>query len=208
MTSRKTRRSRGSNRGAVMLVVMLLLMMATSTATFAMHATSSEIRASGYTRLALQAQSVGETGLVAGVSMVDQMGAGALQHALMTTETNPSVKPSVAAFEPEIPNGKHNYRIYPEDFLTGDPIDVDGFGPGRIHEPTFIVDINDDFVYTGTIAGQRSDGFSRLQYLHATYTSRGRMRIPGDVRLTGDTRGMNEAASDARAYGISGPFGR
>ncbi len=211
--NRSKRKNR--DRGAVMLVVMLMLLMATSTATFAMHATSSELRAAGYTRLAFQAEYVGETGVVCGMALVDELGAAALQYALLASENDTSLLPSIAGLEPPLLAGKRMYRMHIEDFTSGNVLPPDGDAvvgsdgrPQQLHTPDFVVDVSDDFVYTGAIAGQRADGYGRLQFMYATYTSRGRMELPSDVEMANDTRGVHESASDARAFGLSGPFGR
>ena len=189
-----------------MVIVMLILLMVTATAVFAVHATTYEIRAAGHMRQAMQAQYVAETGLTGSLAMVDSLGPAALLHAMERSEP-----PHLAPFEPELLTGKQGYRMYLDDFSTGAgmPVTTESLGGDvQPYAPLFAVDVNDNYVFTGVIAGHRSDGHSRLRFMQATYTSRGRTRLAsGDFTSAGDTRGYHESASDARAEGLSGPFG-
>lgn len=206
--------------GAAMLIVMLVLLMTTGVAVFAVHTTSAEIRAAGAARQALQTQYVAESGLVAAITYSDMIQPAGVQYALERA-TLPGAGYMSQFFEPELLAGKHNYRLYLSDMTTsppaGLPIETDaarGLSLGRSAlAPWFVVDINDDLGYTAPIAGHRSDGEGTLRYMAATYTSRGRTRVPAAVgtdipRSTGDTRPYLEGAADARAYVVLGPYGR
>ncbi len=192
-----------------MLIVMLVLLAATATATFAMHATSYEIRASGYGRQALQTRFVAESGLQGGIAAVDSMGPASLDAAMQR-----STPPVLVPFEPNLLPGKYGYRMYLADFSpTAPPIETDpartpSLGPYMGYRPQFILDVNDSHTFTRPIAGDRSDGYGELQFLAATYTSRGRTPVTGtDYRTLGDTRDYHEGASDARAHVVLGPYG-
>ena len=97
------------------------------------------------------------------------------------------------------------------------------FGPGMGYAPTFVVDVNDEYVFSGVVPGQRADGLGALEYVSATYTARGAARVGGgldgysrhgaadDSGSTQDDwmrRGYHETVSTARAIGISGPTRR
>ena len=203
-----------------MFVVMLVLLMTTGVAVFAVHTTTSEIRAAGAARQALQTQYVAESGLVAAITYSDVIQPAGVELALAATVL-PGAGYMSQFFEPELQSGKHNYRLYLSDMTTsptaGFPIETDATrGPslGRSAlAPWFVVDINDDYTYTAPIAGHRADGAGSLRFMAATYTARGRTRVPSSVgtdvpRSTGDTRPYLEGAADARAYVVLGPYGR
>ena len=223
-------------KGAAMLIVMLMLLSGTATAMFAIHATTSEIRSSGYARQALQAEYVADAALTTAMANVDFHGPAAMVSALQLTEGNTTDMPGS---EPDILVGRRNYRIYMADYcvdtasgsacsqsqqvtqaedqdnLQG-PLPRNSVGGERQpFRPDFAVDVNDDYVFTAVLAGNRSDSGSRLRYLAATYTARGRMVVDidydvgtdDDSQTSTDPRSFHEAASDARAYGVSGPFG-
>jgi len=199
-----------------MLIVMLILLMGTATAIFAIHSTTTEMRAAGYGRQAVQTQYVAEAGLVSSLALVDQLGPQSIIRAM-----EQSAAPPMAAFgEPELLTGKRGYRIYIDDITsttglatTIEPTNHDVLGVRQAYDPRFIVDVNDDYTYEGVVAGERADGGGSVRFMVATYTSRGRTVVSGgDSRTTGggitDTRDYHEGANDSRAYGVSGPFGR
>lgn len=211
-----------------MIIVMLVLLAATALAIFAVHATTFELRAAGHGREAMQSQFLAESGLVAALAMVDQNGPQSILYTMQRTREDSTLSmPTLMPYEPELAPGKEGYRLYLDDLATYGsflPADPEGlYGPAaatdaskQIYQPTFMVDINDHYAYTGAIAGHRSDGYGRLQYLHATYTARGRMRLnpalgadPTDPDLLdSEGRAIHELASDARAHAVTGPFAR
>lgn len=193
-----------------MLIVMLVLLMTTATAVFAVHATTFEIRAAGNTRQAMQTHYLAETGLEASLAQVDRMGPPAIITAMYA-----STPPATEDFgEPPMMSDKHGYRMLTDDFVDASGnhvIDNEAIGGSQQpYEPHVIIDLNDDYVYTGSVPGHRSDGYGRLRFMHATYSAHGRARLPAgeDVTSSGDTRPYHESAADARAEGLSGPFGR
>ncbi len=192
-----------------MLIVMLVLLMTTATAVFAVHATTFEIRAAGNTRQAMQTHYLAEMGLEASLAKVDHMGPSAILTAMYA-----STAPRTQDFgEPPMLPDKHGYRLLTPDFVdpaSNPVIGVESMGGShQPYEPNVVIDLNDDYVYTGAIAGHRSDGYGRLQFMHGTYSAHGRARLAtGDVTSSGDTRPYHETAADARAEALSGPFGR
>src|SRR5690606_6483081 len=169
----RSRRER--KRGAVMIVVMLMLLGVTALALIAIQSTTFEVRASGHLKSAAQTQYVSETGLESALGFVDQVGGAALVQALIQSET--TYPPTMAPFEPELPAGKHNYRIYSSDFTVVPVVNREMVGAEQAYVPLFVVDVNDDHLVSKPIAGHRSDGRGNLRFLRATYTSRGRLRV-------------------------------
>ena len=199
-----------------MLIVMFILLMTTATAVFAIHATSSEIRAAGYSRQAMQTQLIGEAGVMSAFAWVDFYGADALRRAM--TESSQANRTAIgsaldlAPFERALRDGADAHRFDSVDFatLTNAPVEDDGsIGPRSAYDTMVLVDVYDRHRVIRAVPGEQAQGGSRLEYLGATYTSRGRTRLPGDVfsGLPGD-RPFHESASDARAFAISGPIGR
>lgn len=205
-------------QGAAMLIVMLVLLMATAIAVFSVHATSYEIRAAGHMRRAMQTQHVAESGAIGALAWVDRWGPPALLRAMTrTSEAHRSSGEealSLSEFhEPELADGKDGYRMFLEDLQTDDgiPIDRETLGGGaQAYDAQIYVDVYDVYTTTRTLPGYRSDGRGEVKFMRATYTSRGRTRVAaGDVREDDTTvqREYHEGASDARAHGLSGPFG-
>jgi len=209
---------RQEQEGAVMLVVMLVLLMVTATALVGVHTTAYEVRGAGYSRQALQTDYIGESGAQSALAWVDFYGPGALLQAMTrSSELNRATGSQaldLAPFEVPLASNHDAYRLYGTDLgsaMTTVPLDQTSLGQRNAYEPLVLVDIYDAYTYTGAVRGSRSDGRGRLQYLRATYTSRGRTRVRGvgtaDIDSSTGTY-LHESASDARVYGLSGPFGR
>ncbi len=226
-----TRRVRRRERGAAMLVVMLLLIIVTATATFAMHATSIELRSTGHSRQRMQTRYVAEAALVSSLTMLEQAGPEPLAIALERSQSGTTTR-QLGPEEPSMAASQGNHRIDMTDFITssgtmavgreGPPFETtpghESLGVGMGYVPNFAVDINDGYRFTGAVAGHRSDGGSMLDYLAVTYTARGRTQLPGGVDQYSAAhapgtpehmrRGYHESAVNARAIGISGPMRR
>ncbi|MCB9633593.1 MAG: hypothetical protein H6721_15865 [Sandaracinus sp.] len=219
-----TRRSRRHEEGAVMLIVMLVLLTTTALAVFAIHATTTEVRAAGHDRMGSQAQEIGESGLAAAHTWVDVFGPDALSNAMAASSRVVGNTYSLPQpFEPALAADRQGYRLYARDFeavvnaTSGGAVasldldQADLGGANRLYSPSVVVDVYDNHQYTGVLAGYRSDGNSLLRFLGATYTSRGRLRLTAaDGSLIdsddGSGRGFYDSSSDARARGVSGPF--
>ena len=205
-----------------MLVVMFILLMATATAVYAVHSTTYEIRAAGYGRRAMQTQALGENGLVGAMTWVDQNGPDTL---LLSTDRsmNASQGLDLTPFEPALDTGKRGLRLYgthdngsgvsvPGELNTGTRTTIDAtetsLGQRQPFEAMVMVDVYDVHTWTGTIPGYSAAGGASLKFLGATYTSRGRARMPNapTVDAADSYTQFHETASDARARGISGPF--
>jgi hypothetical protein len=209
--SKHRRRIHLRREGAVMLVVMVMLLVSTATAIVAVHGTTYEIRASGHFRQAMQTQYVAETGLMASLTWVDSVGVPALLQAMERVRTMHPVV--LEPFEPNPLPGQNAYRLYVADLAqntSAPPFGPESFGGAtQANQPYVAVDVYDTHVFTGAVAGQRSDGGTPLRFLRATYTSRGRTHLGSEMSLARDSIGdrpRNETASDARARGVSGPF--
>lgn len=226
----RNRRTRTRREGAVMLIAMLVLLMATATATFAVHATSYEIRAAGYTRRATQAQYVGESGLVAMTAWVDYHTPSILKASLdqryqqrqgygsndPVLDLRPFQEPYLAdednsGKEDKVGRRfKHTPAVSDFGHLGGrPPIGAEAVGgPRQAYEPLVAVDVYDTRRYTAKVAGYRQDGKGRMKFMRATFTGRGRIRVKnGDFNtsISGD-RPYHESASDARAFVLLGPY--
>ncbi len=208
--TRKARRPRprGARRreeGAALLVVMLILLMVTATATFAIHSTATEVRAAGNARMAMQSSYLGETALLAAMDWVDAQGPRVLVDMLAAREADEE-QLVMAPFEPPLAENTYAFRIALED-LGGARIAPDTmFGTRSAYAPLAVVDIYDVHVYTGVVAGYSATGGSPMRHVRATYTARSRARID-DASISADHQLLHESAGDARAIGISGPFG-
>lgn len=201
-----------------MLVVLFLLLMTTATAVYAVQSTMTEIRASGHHRMATQTDRLAETGLVAALGWVDRTGPEVLMRSTARSATS---QLNLTPFEPVgLAPGKNGLRLYgggstpdgtvlPGELNAGVANAVDlrenVLGPRQPYEPFLAVDVYDSHQYVGVIPGYPAGGQGNLKFISATYTARGRARIPTEVRET-DQRFANETASDARARGVSGPF--
>ncbi|MCG8555306.1 MAG: hypothetical protein MJD61_08465 [Proteobacteria bacterium] len=219
-----------------MMLVMMVLLVTTAAATMAVTSTNSEMRASGHSRQALQTKYLAEAALIATVHLVDEVGPRALLHAMSLSDP-----PDMSVFnEPDFTDQtidtasgtykKESYRLYMSDYdssLVGSGVppvenktcasgEIGSLGPCQAYTPWFAIDINDQYTFSGVVAGRRVDGHGSLQYMRATYTARGRTLVAGDTGDSGDSdydsssgrRGYHEGASDARAYAVSGPFAK
>jgi len=169
-----------------MLVVMLVLLMLTATAIVGIHTTAYEVRGAGYSRQSLQTDYIGEAGAQAAMAWVDFYGPGALLQAMSQSSTlnraTGTQALDLAPFEEPLAANRDAYRLYGSDLgsaMLSVPLDQTSLGQRNAYEPMVIVDIYDAYTYTGALRGSRSDGRGRLQYLRATYTSRGRTRVRG-----------------------------
>lgn len=208
------RRSRRAERreGAAMLVVMMILLMSTATALFAVHSTTFEIRAAGHTRLAMQAQYVGESALMAARHKVEQVGGDGLARLLVRTSAAQAGTslPMTGMNEPDVMVGKEAYRFYRPDLIFGatTPAAADraaiganrSAAPGAGFDTEYVVDVYDFVVWTAVVAGESAHMPDPRPRYRATLTSRGRIRYAGDTTVTGDDRPFHESASDARAH--------
>jgi hypothetical protein len=220
MTPKRKSGDTRPEEGAVLLVVMLVLLMVTATATFAIHSTASEVRAAGHSRIAMQTDYVAEAALIAAMDWVDRSSPRLLVE-LMDRYESTRTQIDMAPFEPPLyvgtgdattPNREFAYRLYENDLTpvavgggaNPDPIADTSFGLRNAYTPLVLVDVYDVHVYTGVTAGYvASGGSGGFRFLRATYTARGRARLSSG---TAAAQNLHEAAADARAIGISGPF--
>ncbi|MCB9666515.1 MAG: pilus assembly PilX N-terminal domain-containing protein [Myxococcales bacterium] len=207
-----------SEDGAAMLIVMLILLMSTATATFAIQSTGLEIRSAGHERQAAQTHYVTEAGIESALLWVDDMQPSVVAHVLAT-----SSPPDLSAQEPNLMAGKQGYRLVLGDFAAladgqdanGDavrnpPIDTQSDHPslGNVpYQPSFTVDINDNYTYSGAMPGYRVDGRSSMTYMIATYTVRGQTAIPQGGAPNAKISAMN-ATSVGRVFARSGPISK
>jgi len=206
-----------------MLVVMMILLVVTATATFALHTSVVEVRSAGNGRQRMQTRYVAEAALTSAMAMVETSGPGTLQIALDRSTSGTTIR-SLAPEEPPMAANRGNFRIEITDFsgapgIDGQPVSVgagtESVGPGMAYAPSFVVDVNDSYRFTGVVAGARADGNGSLQYVAATYTARGQTAPASDVyspTLAGlaptARRGLHQVVTNARSIGISGPVGR
>lgn len=195
-----------------MLIVMMILLMATATALFAVHATTFEIRAAGHTRMAMQAQYIGEAALMAARFKVEQIGGEGLARLMLQTSAanagNPL--PMTGMGEPNIVAGQPAYRFYPDDLVVDatSAIAVDNESIGAVREGAVVsnyqtralVDVYDFVVWSTVVAGENAHVPDPRPRYRATLTSRGRIRVAGDTAVEDDPREFFESASDARAH--------
>lgn len=201
-----------------MLVVLFLLLMTTATAVYAVQSTMTEIRASGHHRMATQTDRLAETGLTASLAWVDRTGPEVL---MRSTARSAASRLNLAPFEPvSLAPGKNGLRLYgaatapdgsvlPGELNMGvvNAIDEQAnvLGPRQPYVPFLAVDVYDSYRYVGVLPGYPAGGQGNLTFVSATYTARGRARLPNETREA-DQRFAHETASDARARGVSGPY--
>ncbi len=201
-----------------MLVVLFVLLMTTATAVYAVRSTMTEIRAAGHHRMATQTDRLAETGLTAGLAWVDRTGPEVL---LRSTARSAGSRLDLTPFEPVgLAPDKNGIRLYgagaspdgtvmPGELNMGVVNAIDSgdnvLGPRQPYEPFLAVDVYDTYRYVGVLPGYPAGGQGNLTFVSATYTARGRARLPTETREA-DQRFAHETASDARARGVSGPF--
>lgn len=175
--------------GLVMLVTLLVIMMMTSTAVFAMHTSSLELRASGHSRRAMQAEYVSEGTARTAMAVVATMGSETLLYKLRRdrelaggTAGNPEMQGLEATYDP---NQFDVGRLTEGDFnLVGTMTTQDQLGPHEAGEAVRWVDVNDVYVTQLNRAGERSGDGAPAVMMHIVYTARARLR-PNASIVTG-----------------------
>ncbi|QQR91117.1 MAG: hypothetical protein IPJ88_05120 [Myxococcales bacterium] len=206
------RQTHRKEEGAAMLIVMLILLMSTATATFAIQSTGLEIRSAGHERQAIQTHYITEAGIESAMSWVDQTSPNVLAH-IMASSTAPAL-----TNEPSLLSGKQGFRLTLADFAVDQSTQSANHSPIEIgssdnslghvpYQPTFTVDVNDNYTYTGTVPGYRLDGGGALKYMVATYTIRGRTYIPQTGQSSDKVSAM-DSVSVGRVIARSGPMAK
>ncbi|MBX3269716.1 MAG: pilus assembly PilX N-terminal domain-containing protein [Sandaracinaceae bacterium] len=205
---------RPSREGAAMLVVLMVLIMTTATATFAVHATTVEMRSAGYARVAMQTNYVAEGGAYAALGYVDAIGARAAftQYSRTRVRANTSLAPAHATLNRET----NVLRIQMTDFdggfdVVGPPLErnlarTPSLGPRNNLVPSFTVDGTDVYRTQRLQAGRDQSGRNPMMYARINFTSRGRAAPPSDFTSAGDVRSYHESSANARAMAEMGPF--
>jgi len=206
--------SHSKREGAAMLIVLMILIMVTATATFAVHATTMEIRGAGHSRQALQTSYVAEGGAYASLAYIDALGArGAYMQYMRTTVTAGT---SLAPNWPGIDRDTNLLRIEMSDYavgfdVTAPPIEVaaartPSLGPRNNVVPTFTADGTDVYRHFPQQAGRDVSGRNPMMYARLNMTSRGSMAPAVDITRAGDPRSYNQTSVNARAIAEMGPF--
>lgn len=197
-----------------MLIVLMVLIMTTATATFAIHATTVEIRGAGHSRQAMQTGYIAEGGAYASLAYIDAIGAHGAYTQYMRTRV-PAGR-AIAPTWPILDRETNLLRIEMTDFnagfqVTSPPIETDAarvpsLGPRNYTVPTFTVDGTDVFRHFPEQAGRDQSGRNPMMYARINLTSRGSMAPPIDITRTGDPRSYNQSSINARAIAEMGPF--
>lgn len=218
-----SRRQRAEKReGAAMLMVLMVLLMTTATATFAIHATTMELRSAGHARTAMQTQYVAEGGAYAALAYMDATGAQAtfIQYIRTQVNANQTSGPNARNV---IDQNTNLLRIEMDDFtsapgvnappIENDPARVPSLGPRTNAVATFTADGSDMYRTQRRVAGRDQTGRDPFSYVRINLTARSRMAPPTDVTTTSDLaydpadpRSYNESAAAARAMAEMGPF--
>lgn len=200
--------------GAAMLVVLMVLIMTTATATFAIHATTVEMRSAGYSRTAMQTAYVAEGGAYAALDYVDAVGASAAF--TQYSRTRVTALTALAPNQPTLNRETNVLRIEMTDFDSGydvnsppverDPTRTPSLGPHNVLVPNFTVDGTDLYRNPRQQAGREHGGRNPLMYARINFTSRGRTAPATDITQAGDPRSFHESNVSARAMAEIGPF--
>lgn len=191
-------------RGLVMLVTLLVIVMVSGTAVFAMHTASLELRASGHSRRAMQAEYVSDGTARTAMAVVATMGSETLLHKLrrdreLGAAGGGSGNPEMQGLESAYGTDQYDVgRLTEGDFnLIGTMTTQDQLGP---HEPGLAVrwvDVNDVYVTQMNRAGERSGDGAPAVMMHIVYTARARLR-PNATIVTGGV----EADTSAIDFGF------
>ncbi|MEZ4339381.1 MAG: pilus assembly PilX N-terminal domain-containing protein [Sandaracinaceae bacterium] len=197
-----------------MLVVLMVLIMTTATATFAIHATTVEMRSAGYSRTAMQTAYVAEGGAYAALDYVDAIGASAAY--MQYSRTRVAASTPLAPNQPTLNRETNALIIEMTDFdggydVNSPPVERDvvrtpSLGPHNAIVPTFTVHGTDLYRNQRQQAGRDQAGRNPLMYARVNFTSRGRTAPATDITRTGDPRAFHEANVNARAMAEIGPF--
>ena len=221
---------RRDREGAALFVVLMIIMVGTASAVFSATTVSHEVRGSGFARQQLQTRFAARAGLIGALEWFDIFGPSTVREIMITRTATDTVDFDCTGGscypEPELANNRTAYRLYPEHFerlgerddgsgnmepglLENLPYELDSFGATSAYQPLVVTDIYDEHIVSKLAPGAAAQGGTKFKYMQTTLTARGRARLASDVTddtTTDHNRERNEAASDMRAYIISGPF--
>jgi hypothetical protein len=154
-----------------------------------MHTSSLELRASGHSRRAMQAEYVSEGTARTAMAVVATMGSETLLHKLRRDRElaggsagNPQMQGLEATYDT---NQFDVGRLTEGDFsLLGAITTQDQLGPHESGEAVRWVDVNDVYVTQLNRAGERSGDGAPAVMMHIVYTARARLR-PNAAIVTG-----------------------
>lgn len=205
INQRRRRFRREKQRGAAMIVIMMVLLAATSTAVFAVHSTSQELRAAGYQRQAMQSEYTAEAGLHAVMAFVDQAGQPSMFNTLLNEDAYDS---DTCGNEPSISQGA-KIKLFD---LSADgqnkPVDREGIGSNQSYTPNFSVCLYGQRMETKPAIGGDS-GKTQYRYILTSYSSL-ILDTDGDGAsddteadddgFNGESRGQHQVIHGARAH--------
>jgi len=227
------KRSRRDREGAALFVVLMIIMVGTASAVFSATTVSHEVRGSGFARQQLQTRFAARAGLIGALEWFDIFGPSTVRNIMITRTATDTVQFTCVSGgscypEPPLANNRRAYRLYPEHFtqlqerddgaggtdpglLESLPYDGDySFGSTSAYTPLVVTDLYDEHIVSKLAPGAAAQGGTKFKYMRTTMTARGRAQLAtGDVSDTDPNehnRERNEAASDMRAYIVSGPF--
>lgn len=208
------RPSRNREEGAVLVIVVLLLLVVTATGTYAVQASTSELQGAGATRTAYQTESMAISMVDAAIDWVNRVGPATL-YRRVTLNTRNGTALNMGSLEPALYTGQLGDRLYVNDFAvqaSGPANSVLVVSPDSMNNAVpqsagAVLDVYDIHRYSGNTPGARSDGYSTLYYLRATYTGRARVELRNMGSSTAAAIVDRQiSTSTARAMGTSGPF--
>ena len=225
------KRMRRDREGAALFVVLMIIMAGTASAVFSATTVSHEVRGSGFARQQLQTRYAARAGLIGALEWFDIFGPSTVRDIMVTRTSTDTVNFQCTGGscypEPALANNRRAYRLYPEHFaqlqeqddgaggtdpglLENLPYELESFGATSAYQPLVVTDIYDEHIVNKLAPGAAAQGGTKFKYMQTTLTARGRAQLAsGDVNddtTTDHNRERNEAASDMRAYIISGPF--
>lgn len=208
------RPSRNREEGAVLVIVVLLLLVVTATGTYAVQASTSELQGAGATRTAYQTESMAISMVDAAIDWVNRVGPATLYRRVTLNNATTTTRLNMGNLEPPMAAGQLGDRLYVQDFAvqaSGPANSVEVVSQASLNNAVpqtaaAVLDVYDIHRYSGDTPGARSDGYSTLYYLRATYTGRARAELRNMGSAPQDTIDRQITTSTARAMGTSGPF--
>ncbi len=205
------------------MIVVLVLLVLTATATYTSYAVTAEVQGAGAQSKAFQTELASQSLLESSIDWIEYVGPAATYQHILYNSNVPQQMDLIGLEQANLADGQLGARIYINEIenvmnignnsgITADYIlDATNFNPNAPYIPHGVIDIYDVYMYTGDVAGSRSDGYGYFKFLKTTFTTRIKVetrQVPIMNNTIHDTLIIDRHTSTntSRATLISGPF--
>jgi len=204
--------SNKKEEGAVLLLVVLVLLVLTATAVYTVYATTAELQGAGATARAFQTEEMSKSLAEGTVDWVDRVGPASLYRQVYSRSS--ALDMSGAEYPATLATGQVGSRLYQQDLeaLINSPVSYisnESMNNVYNHNIHGVIDVYDVYLFTGNVAGSRTDGYGSQKHFTATYTVRVRTQnaaLESNTGINPLILNRHSTQSTSRVYATSGPF--